>query len=353
MWLTTSFFSRFAAGRAVYPSPSMRPEAFARWLCDFVRARDVDALLPMDDATTEAAIRTPPSCGLLLPPAAAFRRFRDKVATLEAAEAAGVPVPRWVVAERDPERVLRQADALGYPVVLKPRVSSGGRGLVLARTPEALAAALAARLRAVPGEPEPLLQAWVGEGAQFDVCLLYGADGRRVAAFVQRELRHYPLTGGPSTVQESVCAPELIALADGLLARAGWVGPAEAEFRLDAAGVPRLMEVNPRYWASLALAIHCGVDFPRLHAELALGGRVDPAGEYALGRRCRWLLPGDILHYLANPRRGAMDPPFWRPRDPALRDDVLEPGDPLPTLGVALAAAAYLLHPRRRRMVLR
>lgn len=350
MWATTSFFSRHASGRAVYPSPARRPEAFAQWLSTFVRAKAIDALLPMDDLTSEAALLAGPACATLLPSPAAFGVFRDKAQTLQAAEAVGVPVPPWTVADPDPERALRQADALGYPVVLKPRVSSGGRGLALAQTPTALREYLG---RPDPAAPPPLLQRWVGWGPQYDVCLLYDAQGRRVAAFAQRELRHYPLAGGPSTVQESVAAPELVDLADRLLQRIGWVGPAEAEFRIDAAGVPRLMEVNPRYWASLALAIAAGVDFPALHVALSLGQRVQVPAAYRLGLRCRWLLPGDMLHYLANPMRAQMDPPFWRFRDPAQRDDILEADDPLPVLGFALAAATYLVRPRLRRTVLR
>ncbi len=348
MWLATAFFSRFAGGRAVYPSPVSRAEAFGAWLTGFVRDRGVDVLLAMDDATLAAAVASPPPCAGLLPPRPAFERFRDKAATLRLAEERGVPVPRWVVADVLPDAALRQARRLGYPVVLKPRVSSGGRGLVLAPDPPALEAALAAHVG-----PPPLLQAWVGWGAQYDVGLLYDGGGRRVAAFVQRELRHYPLTGGPSTVQESVSAPDLVLLADRLLGEVGWVGPAEVEFRMDQAGVPRLMEVNPRYWASLALAVQCGIDFPALHAALALGRTVAPVGTYPVGRRCQWLLPGDLLHFVSNPERAAMDPPLFGAKDPPLRDDILEAADPLPTLGFALAAAAYLCQPSRRRLVLR
>lgn len=348
MWPNPAAFSRYAAGQAVYPSAVHQPEAFRRWLSGFLRQRRVDVLLAMDDATLEAALVEPLPCAGLFPPPAAFRLFRDKAATLQAAVAAGVPVPPWVLAAGDLAQDLRQAAALGYPVLLKPRTSSGGRGLVLAPDPGTLAAAL----RRHVGAP-PLLQAWIGDGPQIDVGLLYDGAGRRVAAFAQRELRHYPLVGGPSTVQESVRAPELVRWADRLLTAAGWVGPAEVEFRLDARGVPRLMEVNPRYWASLPLALHCGVDFPRLHVALALGRQVEPVEDYALGRRCRWLLPGDILHYLYNPNRGQMDPPFWRHGDPPLRDDTWDAADPLPVLGFALAAAVYLCRPSRRRDVLR
>ncbi len=235
-------------------------------------------------------------------------------------------------------------------MVVKPRVGSGGRGLALARTPEEFTRVLAAR---DPGEPATLLQSWVGEGPQLDVCLLYDQGGRRVAAFVQREVRHYPLTGGPSTVQESVKAPELIALAERLVDGLGWVGPLEAEFRYDEAGEPRLMEVNPRFWASLFLAVLAGVDFPRLTVDVALGSRPSAPTDYPGGLRCRWLLPGDVLHYLTNPHRAQMDPPFWGARRRGVRDDMVAADDPLPMVGFFLAAAVYLTRPELRRQVLR
>ncbi len=37
----------------------------------------------------------------------------------------------------------------------------------------------------------------------------------------------------------------------------------------DADGTPRIMEMNPRFWGSLALALRAGVDFPWLLYQLA------------------------------------------------------------------------------------
>ena len=76
---------------------------------------------------------------------------------------------------------------------------------------------------------------------------------------------------------------------------AGFFGPVHVEFREDSRdGVLRPIEINPRYWGSLALAHHAGVPFPALHARLALGERPRPVLEYEVGRRCRWLLFGDL-----------------------------------------------------------
>ncbi len=56
------------------------------------------------------------------------------------------------------------------------------------------------------------------------------------------------------------------------------------EFKLDPRdGQPKLMEVNPRFWAYLELPIRCGVNFPLLLHELCLGVEFDPVLSYHEG----------------------------------------------------------------------
>ena len=49
-----------------------------------------------------------------------------------------------------------------------------------------------------------------------------------------------------------------------------------------------VMEINPRFWGSLQLAVDAGVDFPRLLVECALGGSPPPVTNYRAGIRSRW-----------------------------------------------------------------
>lgn len=343
-WCTTGFFSRHPYRRAVYPSPAADPEAFAGWVAGFCRREGIDVVLPIDDATTGALAGRGLPCASLLPRAQAFGVFRDKRATVAAAEATGIPVPATVDDPAD-------ADGIGYPLVVKPRWSSGGRGLRRVDRPQDLAAVVR---QATAACGPVMLQRWVPPGRQYDVGLLYDRQGRQAAGFVQLELRHYPIEGGPSTLQESVHRPDLLALAARLVETVGWVGPVEVEFRCDEqTGTPWLMEVNPRLWASLGLAVRAGVDFPALAVRLAAGAAAATAPDYAAGLRCRWLLPGDILHYLANPQRSSMQPPFWSTYDGRTTDDILSWEDPGPALGVGIAALRYLALPQLRRSVLR
>jgi predicted ATP-grasp superfamily ATP-dependent carboligase len=112
-------------------------------------------------------------------------------------------------------------------------------------------------------------------------------------------------------MQVSVRRPDLVERAVRLLGAIGWYGLADVEFMEDSrTGKVLLLEVDPRFWASIQLAIACGVDFPYLLCRLARGKRIDEVHTYSVGRRCRWVLPGDLLHFMANSDRLRMDPSF-------------------------------------------
>jgi hypothetical protein len=62
------------------------------------------------------------------------------------------------------------------------------------------------------------------------------------------------------------------------------------EFKVDMRdGVPRLMEINGRFWGSLQLAIDAGVDFPALLLDVAKGTAPAHPPSYQTGVRSRWL----------------------------------------------------------------
>ncbi len=73
----------------------------------------------------------------------------------------------------------------------------------------------------------------------------------------------------------------------------GLEGYAEVEFRRDRAGVPVLMEINPRLSASVEVAVRAGIDFPGLLFRWATGRTLERTVGYRTGVRMRWL-GGDI-----------------------------------------------------------
>ena len=123
-------------------------------------------------------------------------------------------------------------------------------------------------------QERPLVQRFVpGFGA--GVALL-AHEGRVHALFAHRRLREQAQDGGPSTWCEPLTSGVLDDAAHRFAEATRWTGLAMLEFRVPQdGGAPELLEINPRFWGSMPLAIACGVDFPYLAFELARRGRCD------------------------------------------------------------------------------
>jgi predicted ATP-grasp superfamily ATP-dependent carboligase len=161
-----------------------------------------------------------------------------------------------------------------------------------------------------------------------------GEGGRLLAAFCHRRLREYPVSGGPSTLAVSVRDPRLVELGTALLRALDWVGVAMVEFKQDGRGEYRLMEVNPRLWGSLPLAIAAGVNVPYAWYRLAAGLPVEPALTWREGVRMRFLFQ-DLLAARDLVRSGRAGPGFLlryslELLDPRVVDGVFQRHDPRP-----------------------
>jgi predicted ATP-grasp superfamily ATP-dependent carboligase len=290
--------SRFCTEALVYPSPEREPARFLAVLQEAVRARRCGVVLPTTDATARALASPAALRGarIPIPDLESLEALNDKWSLYRLARAQGIPVPRT---ERlDPADLARgSVGAFPYPVVLKPvrsRTADGDRwvkGQIHHLTgADDLRRALARDplLRQIPY----LVQERI-PGRGHGVSAL--ADrGRPLAFFAHRRLREKPPWGGVSVLSESVPVPRsLLDIVSRLLRAVPWHGVAMVEFKLTANDTPYLIEVNPRFWGSLQLAIDAGVDFPWLLYQLAVSGEVEAPAGYRSGVRCRWLL-GDL-----------------------------------------------------------
>jgi predicted ATP-grasp superfamily ATP-dependent carboligase len=107
-------------------------------------------------------------------------------------------------------------------------------------------------------------------------------------------------------------------------------------------GKTYLLEINPRFWGSIELAIVSGVNFPVYYRDLAQGRTVSPIPDFPTGVRCRWLLPGDILHFFQNPNRWSLEPSFFEFTGSNLHYDLISADDPGPMFGVILESLRKL-----------
>jgi predicted ATP-grasp superfamily ATP-dependent carboligase len=355
------FYSRYTTDRVLYPDPTKAPDEFVDTLHRAARDLRVDLVIPVTDEVILPLVRARERFAdvalLAIPDEPARAAAADKLETIELAARLGIPVPRTTPVE-DPAEAASAAQELGWPVVVKPRLSRLYRnGSVsafhVAYAPDARG--LATELGRLNGSPVLLQEYRRGTGLGVE---LLTHRGRLLAAFQHRRMHEVPISGGASAFRESVpLDPVLLEHSMQLLRELDWTGLAMVEFRVDD-GEATLMEVNGRIWGSLPLAVKSGIDFPARLADLYLDGPPgsdEPAAtRYAVGVRSRnlelevaWI--GSVLRrrrrypFLASPaRREALRAAARLPRR-ADGYDVLSREDVRPGLAEAMLIGKKLV----------
>jgi predicted ATP-grasp superfamily ATP-dependent carboligase len=355
-YLAPALFSRYCHRRVRTPSPVLQPSEYLDFLEDYLNRHHHHVLIPMEENTLLLLAQNRERFNEKTRfPFGSYQHLsfaRDKLKVLRRAQDLGIPIPRTFEINS-----LAEAKQLGkqleYPVVVKPRVGSGSAGVQYVAGPDQLPAALQRVFRT--GQLPLLQERLPAEGEGIGASFLLDQDHQVLASFIHRRIREYPVQGGPSTLRQSIIHEQARRAGAKLLESLRLVGVAMVEFKIDSRdGEAKLLEVNPRFWGSLALAIDAGVNFPYLLALMALGLDFPAVNEYKLGHLCRWLLPGDILHFLENPKRWRLEPSFFQFRRPDLSYDIIDLEDPLPILGTFLALVPFygsrdFAHVRERR----
>lgn len=347
-------FSRYCKRWVVYPKFAEDKNRFISFLLRLFEAQKFDLFIPINqDILLEVARHKKAFervVRVIIPEYEVLSTAVDKAYTLKAALRAGVPIPETMFIESLSELdiVLKK---IKTPVVIKPRNSAGSRGLVYVTNRKDLRNKY---LEVHEKYPFPLIQEKLpsaGEGQA--VAVLMDRDTKVLQTFCYRRLREFPVNGGPSTLRESMHAPSLRQLAIRLLSEMKWYGIAMVEFKVDIRdNCPKLMEVNPRFWGSLQLAISAGVDFPSLFYDMAMGNPQKAELSYRSGVKCRWLFPGDILHFLFNRRRFHLEPGFFS-FDRDTHYDILSLDDPLPIAGMLITLLRDMLVSKKWRSLRR
>ncbi len=188
------------------------------------------------------------------PPASAIRAMGDKAASKALMDRAGVPlVPGYHGDDQDGATLQKEADRIGYPVLIKASAGGGGKGMRIVARAEEFAAALAGCQREAAsafGDARVLLEKYLERPRHIEMQVFADTQGNCVHLFerdcsVQR--RH-------QKVLEEAPAPGMrnarrTPMADAAIAAAraiGYVGAGTVEFIVDAAGKFHFMEMNTR-----------------------------------------------------------------------------------------------------------
>lgn len=172
---------------------------------------------------------------VFIPPLEATRVCHDKWETARVLGEHGIAVPRSAVgAAHDPA-----VRALGFPVVSRPRVGRGGRGVVVHDAPGTL-----------PATDRPVWQEFLA-GTEYDVLLVRHPEAphpiRMLQVFEKLGLKEGRV--GNAIDVRPVEADDVANLARAVADALDLRGPADMDIRRGADGKPRLLEVNARIGA--------------------------------------------------------------------------------------------------------
>jgi 3-methylcrotonyl-CoA carboxylase alpha subunit len=243
------------------------------------------------------------------PPVSAIAAMGSKAAAKALMQAAAVPlVPGYHGEDQDPARLQREADAIGYPVLLKASAGGGGKGMRVVERREEFAAALASCQREAAssfGDDRVLVEKYLVRSRHVEVQVFADKHHNAVYLFdrdcsVQR--RH-------QKVLEEAPAPGLSddtrrAMGEAAVAAAravDYVGAGTVEFIMTPGGEFYFIEMNTRLQVEHPVTERVtGLDLVEWQLRVAAGEKL-PLQQHALH------VSGHAIEariYAENPARG-------------------------------------------------
>ncbi|MFC5970154.1 ATP-grasp domain-containing protein [Halomarina salina] len=344
--------SKFTDASYVHPNERADQAAFVDDLYDHLQRHDYDGVFAVTDLVTTVLARHKARLSETGTPIGVedwetHLDANDKGRLFEAAEDVDVPTPAtW--APDSVDDVDRVAEERTTAVVVKPRrttTHTGDRGhssRLSGSNYVGVDEDLVERYRHLVGDSEafeahpPLVQEYV-DGVETMATVGLAHDGDLLTHFQHEKYRVYPPSGGIGAVRRGTWEPRMRRYTERVVEMLGWTGPLHVEWMKTADGDFYLLEVNGRYWGSLALTINSGVDVPWYHLQQLRGEtpEIPPDVGYRTDVRQRKLFYTDLLWLRENFREGRYSALFpFLASFFTTREEFLSLSDPLPLLGV-------------------
>ena len=182
-----------ACDEAVHIGGSAPKDSYLRWerILEAARATGAEAIHPgygfLSENESFAAACAEAGLVFIGPPASAIQAMGLKAESKQLMERAGVPlVPGYHGANQDPELLKREADRIGYPVLIKASAGGGGKGMRAVERPEDFAAALAScqrEARSSFGDEAVLVEKYVTRPRHIEIQVFGDTQGNYVWLF--------------------------------------------------------------------------------------------------------------------------------------------------------------------------
>ena len=265
------------------------------------------------------------------PPARAIRDLGDKTVARRTMIESGVPViPGMMQPEANLDTLAREADRIGYPVLIKAAAGGGGKGMRVVHSPSDLAEAAvsaSSEARSAFGNGAIYLEKYLVKPRHVEFQVLADARGN-VIHLLERECsiqrRHQKIIEEtPSPALTPALREEMGRAATAAAKAAGYVNAGTVEFLLDGQGKFYFLEVNTRLQVEHPVTeMITGIDLVRQQIEIAAGNPLKISQDEIVGRghaiECRIYAEDPLSAFL--PSSGKIH--FVKePKGPGIRTD--------------------------------
>lgn len=297
-----SRWSRYTS-KVAYPQDLFNEEHITDFI-NFLKDSHYDVLLPIGAKSVQLIARHRVSieecCHIPLPSLKAIELCLDKDETNRFTAKLGIRVPQtWSFSSLS--ELEAHIEEIVFPVVVKGKSEIIKDPPFYAYSKEQLIEKIAVWGKQLNSSQVtfPIIQQFIdGNGVGFFALYKHGTCKR---VFMHRRLREAPPSGGPSSCAISIYENDLMEVGRKILDALAWHGVAMVEFKRErSTGDLYLIEINPKFWGSLDLALASGVNFPALDVRVAMGEEISFSDKYKIGLKYHWPLEDEINHLKKN-----------------------------------------------------
>ncbi len=177
---------------------------------------------------------------------------------------------------------------LNYPCLIKPRCDSGSRGIKKIESEN--------DLKSVPKDGSFMIQEYLANN-EYSVDVYLNHKNKAIASVVRERIKTY---GGVAVISKTIQWKMLSELASHIAEFLNLRYAVNVQFKLNGAGKPCLLEINPRFPGTSSLTVAAGVNMPDFCLHEAMGGTIELHQEYQeLAMIRRWqetFIKPDQLH---------------------------------------------------------
>lgn len=299
---SSGFFSRYPDKKLRWPKISDYPEKFYQQLLAHVKNEHYDFVLGLSDVSTamlsshkqELEEYVQP----LVPEYETYSKAADKYLTMRLCMENDIPCPLTVDDDEIDSGFFKER--ITFPVVVKPKRGVGAVGFSIISSESELQKRIG-NLREEHGEL--LVQEYIPNELQYTAEVFCDWKSDLKACVISEKTRFFPSTGGTSSCNITIENDDMVSIAESLLKKIGWVGPANIDFILDPRDkTPKVIEINPRIGATVKTAFVSGVDIADMLVSMSEKKPIKRAGGYEKEKVVRNIFL-DLLWFLGTPKQ--------------------------------------------------